>query len=151
MLECGEQWAPSPAVKRRCIYSWCGLQKLKSPPSLSFLRIAKKPRRRRTASARHRNTARIAHRCLRETLGRPREMFLCHAGAFLYSSPSLSSSSSTKPWQPLLLPPKAPASSAVVPASVGASTRRSCLLPLFARRLIGKQPRNHARAAPPAI
>lgn len=58
MLECGEQWASSPVVKRRCIYSWCGLQKLnRRHPCPS---CASPKSHAKTASARHRNTARIA-------------------------------------------------------------------------------------------
>lgn len=43
MLECGEQWAPLPAVKRRRIYSWCGLQNLNSPDPCPSCASPEKP------------------------------------------------------------------------------------------------------------
>jgi hypothetical protein len=84
MLECGEQWALSPAVKRimrHLFLVW--LADLQSTTSLSFLRIAKKPRKTASSGTATLPTLRTATAAWLSVMRRQRESLLSYAGVIV--------------------------------------------------------------------
>jgi hypothetical protein len=140
MLECGEQWAPLPAVKRIMAASIPGVAcrtLIDNIPVLSAHRQKATQQPPGTATLPTRRTATLAWPSV---MRRRRESSLCHDGAFVCATMR-----STSP----KLMPGAPSSFAVAPSSFAvapASAVASCCLQPAAS---GKKQR-HPPAAPSA-